>query len=100
MQEIKSPYGGGRNPFQRGCRRNCQEACCAPLEMVSTVMMCRGDECGSMGEELADAWRHDGMSGLFKGNGANCLKFAPSRGTQVVHLARDAAPLSSRIGRA
>jgi hypothetical protein len=56
---------------------------CAPLEMVSTVMMCQGDECGSMSEELKKAWRAEGVRGLFKGNGANCLKVAPSRGTQV-----------------
>lgn len=58
--------------------------CCAPLEMVSTVMMCRGDECKSMWSELAVAYRSAGVGGLFKGNGANCLKVAPSRGTQFL----------------
>lgn len=76
--------GGAKLVFAAAVAGVISRTCCAPLEMVSTVMMCRGDECGSMGEELADAWRHDGMSGLFKGNGANCLKVAPSRGTQVV----------------
>lgn len=28
-------------------------SCCAPLEMVSTVMMCRGNECMSMTDEYA-----------------------------------------------
>ena len=31
-------------------------------------------------EELDRAWKADGWKGLFKGNGANCLKVAPSRG--------------------
>merc|ERR1719253_1457280 len=46
--------------------------------------MCRGNEAGSMRSELARAWRTEGVSGLFKGNGANCLKVAPSRGTQFL----------------
>jgi len=58
--------------------------CCAPIEMVSTVMMCRGDQCTSMSEELAETWKREGMRGMFKGNGANCLKVAPSRGTQFL----------------
>lgn len=57
---------------------------CAPLEMVSTVMMCRGDECSSMWDELDKAWKAEGLSGLFRGNTANCLKVAPSRGTQFL----------------
>lgn len=57
---------------------------CAPIEMVSTVMMCRGDECTSMTLELSKAWKKEGLRGMFKGNGANCLKVAPSRGTQFL----------------
>jgi len=57
---------------------------CAPIEMVSTVMMCRGDECVSMSDELARTWKAEGLRGMFKGNGANCLKVAPSRGTQFL----------------
>eukprot|EP00587_Corethron_hystrix_P006287 CAMPEP_0113307210 /NCGR_PEP_ID=MMETSP0010_2-20120614/6146_1 /TAXON_ID=216773 ORGANISM="Corethron hystrix, Strain 308" /NCGR_SAMPLE_ID=MMETSP0010_2 /ASSEMBLY_ACC=CAM_ASM_000155 /LENGTH=353 /DNA_ID=CAMNT_0000162019 /DNA_START=284 /DNA_END=1345 /DNA_ORIENTATION=+ /assembly_acc=CAM_ASM_000155 len=59
-------------------------SCCAPIEMVSTVMMCRGDECSSMSEELSATWKKEGIRGMFKGNGANCLKVAPSRGTQFL----------------
>lgn len=59
-------------------------SCCAPLEMVSTVMMCRGDECSSVRGELASAWQKGGLKGLFKGNGANCLKVAPNRGAQFL----------------
>lgn len=57
---------------------------CAPIEMVSTVMMCRGDECTSMTAELSKTWKREGLRGMFKGNGANCLKVAPSRGTQFL----------------
>merc|ERR1719163_117391 len=57
---------------------------CAPLEMVSTLMMCRGNEAGSMSSELKRAWNEAGVAGLFKGNGANCLKVAPSRGMQFL----------------
>ncbi|KAL7540525.1 hypothetical protein ACHAXR_010176 [Thalassiosira sp. AJA248-18] len=57
---------------------------CAPIEMVSTVMMCRGNAAGTMWEELASTWKKEGFRGMFKGNGANCLKVAPSRGTQFL----------------
>lgn len=57
---------------------------CAPIEMVSTVMMCRGDACLSMRDELSRTWQAEGLRGMFKGNGANCLKVAPSRGTQFL----------------
>jgi hypothetical protein len=57
---------------------------CAPIEMVSTVMMCRGDECSTMMDELSKTWIKEGFKGMFKGNGANCLKVAPSRGTQFL----------------
>jgi solute carrier family 25 phosphate transporter 23/24/25/41 len=58
--------------------------CCAPLEMVSTVMMCRGQASQSMWLELTSAYKKAGVAGLFKGNGANCLKVAPSRGMQFL----------------
>ena len=57
---------------------------CAPIEMVSTVMMCRGDAVTSMTDELKKTWQKEGFRGMFKGNGANCLKVAPSRGTQFL----------------
>jgi len=57
---------------------------CAPIEMVSTVMMCRGDAVTSMTDELRRTWKREGFRGMFKGNGANCLKVAPSRGTQFL----------------
>ena len=51
--------------------------------MVSTVMMCKGGD-STMMEEFDRAWKADGWKGLFKGNGANCLKVAPSRGSQFL----------------
>ena len=56
---------------------------CAPLEMVSTVMMVKGGD-STMMEEFGRTWKKEGWKGLFKGNGANCLKVAPSRGTQFL----------------
>lgn len=47
--------------------------------------MCRGDAASdSMWEELSKTWNKEGFRGMFKGNGANCLKVAPSRGTQFL----------------
>merc|ERR1719217_131520 len=46
--------------------------------------MCRGDECTSMWDELQKTWKKEGLTGLFRGNVANCLKVAPSRGTQFL----------------
>lgn len=57
---------------------------CAPLEMISTVIMCgRGGNIGLMAA-LGNVWRQEGLKGLFKGNGANILKVAPSRGLQFL----------------
>ena len=57
---------------------------CAPLEMISTVVMCGRGDGSSLGTALRNVWRAEGMKGLFKGNGANCLKVAPSRGMQFL----------------
>jgi len=57
---------------------------CAPLEMISTVIMCgRGGNAGVVAA-LGDVWKQEGLKGLFKGNGANILKVAPSRGLQFL----------------
>jgi len=76
--------GGVKLVFAGAVAGIISRTCCAPLEMVSTVMMCRGDECSTMWHELAEAWKKQGFKGLFRGNGANCLKVAPSRGTQFL----------------
>eukprot|EP00967_Tisochrysis_lutea_P082007 scaffold113491_cov27-Tisochrysis_lutea.AAC.1 len=90
LAPLQGPVAGGvKLVFAGAVAGVISRTCCAPLEMVSTIMMCRGDQCGSMTEELKKAWAADGFQGLFKGNGANCLKVAPSRGTQVRGQARE-----------
>jgi hypothetical protein len=64
------PVAGGLKLIYAGAIAGIiSRSACAPLEMVSTVMMCRGDECKSMMGELKDAWKTEGLGGLFKGNG-------------------------------
>lgn len=53
----------------------------SPLEVVATAQMVRGGNKSMMGE-LAELFRSEGAKGFFKGNGANCLKVAPTRGMQ------------------
>jgi len=43
--------------------------------------MVRGGSKGILGE-LTDLFTNEGIKGFFKGNGANCLKVAPTRGVQ------------------
>jgi len=85
LAPLDGPVAGGvKLVFAGAVAGVISRTCCAPLEMVSTIMMCQGDQCGSMSDELKKAWRAEGLRGLFKGNGANCLKVAPSRGTQFL----------------
>ena len=82
---MTGPVAGGVKLIYAGAIAGIiSRTCCAPLEMVSTVMMCRGDECTSMWDELQKTWKKEGLTGLFRGNVANCLKVAPSRGTQFL----------------
>ena len=53
----------------------------SPLEVVATAQMVRGGNKNLVGE-LSELFRSEGMKGFFKGNGANCLKVAPTRGVQ------------------
>jgi solute carrier family 25 phosphate transporter 23/24/25/41 len=53
----------------------------SPLEVVATAQMVRGGNKNMMGE-LAELFNSEGVKGFFKGNGANCLKVAPTRGVQ------------------
>jgi len=57
---------------------------CAPLEMISTVIMCGRGGSDGLVTSLNKVWRQEGLRGLFKGNGANILKVAPSRGLQFL----------------
>ena len=85
LSSVSTPVAQGAKLVYAGAIAGIlSRTCCAPIEMVSTVMMCRGDECTSMTSELAQTWKREGLRGMFKGNGANCLKVAPSRGTQFL----------------
>lgn len=53
----------------------------SPLEVVATAQMVRGGNKNMMGE-LTELFTNEGVKGFFKGNGANCLKVAPTRGVQ------------------
>lgn len=53
----------------------------SPLEVVATAQMVRGGNKNMVGE-LAELFKSEGVKGFFKGNGANCLKVAPTRGVQ------------------
>jgi len=53
----------------------------APLEVVATLQMVRGGNKNMVGE-LSELFKAEGVKGFFKGNGANCLKVAPTRGVQ------------------
>lgn len=53
----------------------------SPLEVVATAQMVRGGNKGLVGE-LSELFKTEGIKGFFKGNGANCLKVAPTRGVQ------------------
>ena len=53
----------------------------SPLEVVATAQMVRGGNKNLVGE-LAELFKSEGVKGFFKGNGANCLKVAPTRGMQ------------------
>ncbi len=53
----------------------------SPLEVVATAQMVRGGNKNMLGE-LTELFQNEGIKGFFKGNGANCLKVAPTRGVQ------------------
>lgn len=55
----------------------------SPLEVVATAQMVRGGNKNIMGE-LIELFNTEGIRGFFKGNGANCLKVAPTRGVQFL----------------
>lgn len=53
----------------------------SPLEVIATAQMVRGGN-KNMVSELTELFKSEGVKGFFKGNGANCLKVAPTRGVQ------------------
>lgn len=55
----------------------------SPLEVVATLQMVQGGgNAGGLRRELATLYQKEGLAGFFKGNAANCLKVAPTRGVQ------------------
>jgi hypothetical protein len=53
----------------------------SPLEVIATAQMVRGGNKSLLGE-LTELFQTEGIKGFFKGNGANCIKVAPTRGVQ------------------
>ena len=59
---VSGPIAGGIKLIYAGAIAGIvSRTACAPLEMVSTLMMCRGNEVGSMWSELSRAWKTEGM---------------------------------------
>lgn len=57
--------------------------CTSPLEVIATLQMSgNAINDGSILSQLDELYRAEGVLGFFKGNGANCLKVAPSRAIQ------------------
>ncbi|CDF40370.1 unnamed protein product [Chondrus crispus] len=56
----------------------------SPLEVVATVNMCTTGATRPLLVELRALFAAEGMRGFFKGNTANCLKVAPTKGIQFV----------------
>mmetsp|Transcript_48254 Transcript_48254/g.58407 ORF Transcript_48254/g.58407 Transcript_48254/m.58407 type:complete len:412 (+) Transcript_48254:239-1474(+) len=57
----------------------------SPLEVIATAQMVTGgsgSNKGGLANELRALFAAEGVRGFFKGNGANCLKVAPTRGIQ------------------
>jgi solute carrier family 25 phosphate transporter 23/24/25/41 len=57
--------------------------CTSPLEVIATLQMSgNAINNGDILSQLGQLYREEGALGFFKGNGANCLKVAPSRAIQ------------------
>ncbi len=56
----------------------------SPLEVVATVNMCSTTAARPLLIELRALFAAEGVRGFFKGNGANCLKVAPTKGIQFL----------------
>jgi len=56
----------------------------SPLEVVATVNMAAVGAVDGPLDALGALWRDEGARGFYKGNGANCLKVAPTKGIQFV----------------
>lgn len=56
----------------------------SPLEVVATMNMCSTGVARPLLAELRALFAAEGLRGFFKGNGANCLKVAPTKGIQFL----------------
>jgi hypothetical protein len=57
--------------------------CTSPLEVLATLQMSGFGQAGtSMTRQLGSIYATQGAAGFFRGNGANCLKVAPTRAIQ------------------
>ncbi|KAI0562746.1 Mitochondrial carrier [Gracilaria domingensis] len=56
----------------------------SPLEVVATVNMCTSGTAPPLLRQLRVLLQTEGLRGFFKGNAANCLKVAPTKGIQFV----------------
>lgn len=56
----------------------------SPLEVVATVNMCTSEAAPPLLQQLRSLLQAEGIRGFFKGNMANCLKVAPTKGIQFV----------------
>lgn len=56
----------------------------SPLEVVATVNMCSTHAARPLLVELRSLFASEGIRGFFKGNFANCLKVAPTKGIQFL----------------
>lgn len=56
----------------------------SPLEVVATINMCTSGASRPLLVELRALFAAEGLRGFFKGNAANCLKVAPTKGIQFV----------------
>ena len=56
----------------------------SPLEVVATINMAAVGSVDGPRDSLMRLWAVEGLAGFYKGNGANCLKVAPTKGIQFV----------------
>lgn len=56
----------------------------SPLEVVATINMCSTEASRPLLTELRALFAAEGFRGFFKGNAANCLKVAPTKGIQFL----------------
>lgn len=56
----------------------------SPLEVVATINMAAVGSVEGPRDSLMRLWAVEGLAGFYKGNGANCLKVAPTKGIQFV----------------